>query len=320
MKLFVFEHLCGGGMRGEPIPPELCEQGRAMLTTVAEDMAALGLDVFTLGDPRVALPVTGVEVRSITNVDWDFDTAVRDADQVLIIAPECDNLLVDWLARVEAIGKPTLNCSIETSRMFGDKWATFKHMIRAGIPTPRTWLIDDAAAALAEHGELLIKPRYGAGCEETRVVRDASQLPAGDGWIAQPYGRGVAASCHAIGSHILPAGLQHVTANDELRYEGGTVPLDESLQHRARQLTQGVVQGAPGINGYVGVDLILGERPEDDVVIEINPRLSMSYIGLSALCQGNLAAAFFDTDVSLHWDTAPVTFDTAGRIAVKSQP
>ncbi|HEV3003063.1 MAG TPA: ATP-grasp domain-containing protein, partial [Pirellulales bacterium] len=45
--------------------------------------------------------------------------------------------------------------------------------------------------------------------------------------------------------------------------------------------------------GYLGVDLVLGgpDDGSDDVVIEINPRLTTSYIGLRAACRENLAAA-----------------------------
>jgi hypothetical protein len=40
------------------------------------------------------------------------------------------------------------------------------------------------------------------------------------------------------------------------------------------------------LTGYVGVDVILGV--ESDQVIEINPRLTTSYVGLRALAADNL--------------------------------
>jgi predicted ATP-grasp superfamily ATP-dependent carboligase len=39
------------------------------------------------------------------------------------------------------------------------------------------------------------------------------------------------------------------------------------------------------------VDVILGDGPAGDVVVEINPRLTTSYVGLRALAVDNLVAA-----------------------------
>ena len=48
----------------------------------------------------------------------------------------------------------------------------------------------------------------------------------------------------------------------------------------------------PPTVGYVGMDMILGpEGPESDVVLELNPRLTTSYLGLRQLARANLAAA-----------------------------
>ena len=52
----------------------------------------------------------------------------------------------------------------------------------------------------------------------------------------------------------------------------------------------------------------------DDRVIEINPRLTVSYIGLRALCRTNLAAAIVDHEAPLRFVARPVGFDAIGRI------
>ena len=46
----------------------------------------------------------------------------------------------------------------------------------------------------------------------------------------------------------------------------------------------------PGLSGYVGVDVVLGNDGRD-WAIEINPRLTTSYVGLRALAGFNLAEA-----------------------------
>jgi predicted ATP-grasp superfamily ATP-dependent carboligase len=70
--------------------------------------------------------------------------------------------------------------------------------------------------------------------------------------------------------------------------------------------------------GYVGVDLVLGEADDgkDDVVIEVNPRLTTSYVGLRRLVCGNLAAAMLAAargqPVALSFAAGRVVFDADG--------
>jgi predicted ATP-grasp superfamily ATP-dependent carboligase len=77
----------------------------------------------------------------------------------------------------------------------------------------------------------------------------------------------------------------------------------------------------PPCTGYVGVDLILGGDPDghEDAVIEINPRLTTSYVGLRAVAEQNLAEQMLRV---AHGATAEVTFknravqfDTIGTVS-----
>ncbi|HZN36170.1 MAG TPA: ATP-grasp domain-containing protein, partial [Pirellulaceae bacterium] len=72
---------------------------------------------------------------------------------------------------------------------------------------------------------------------------------------------------------------------------GGRLPLSEALSARARRLAEAAVSALPPATGYVGVDVILGAAGNGDRVIEINPRLTTSYVGLRAFAKCNLAAA-----------------------------
>ncbi len=52
----------------------------------------------------------------------------------------------------------------------------------------------------------------------------------------------------------------------------------------------------PTVRGFVGLDLLLGDCVSEDCVIEINPRLTTSYVGLRRMIHGNLAARLFDLE------------------------
>ena len=59
----------------------------------------------------------------------------------------------------------------------------------------------------------------------------------------------------------------------------------------ACELGQRAVALVPGMQGYVGVDLVFGE--ETCWLIEINPRVTTSYVGLRRVVGINMAAAIW---------------------------
>jgi hypothetical protein len=77
----------------------------------------------------------------------------------------------------------------------------------------------------------------------------------------------------------------------------------------------------PPATGYVGVDLVLGRDPHggEDAVIEINPRLTTSYVGLRAATEGNLAEAMYQQsrgkDAAISFDPRPLEFDAEGNVS-----
>ena len=108
-------------------------------------------------------------------------------------------------------------------------------------------------------------------------------------------------------------------------YRGGQLPLPPPLDARARRLGLAVAATlgrgtSRGPLGWMGIDLVLGSDPAgaDDVVIEINPRLTTSYLGLRRLARGNLAAALLAVahgePARLSFHTEPLQFAPDGRV------
>ena len=89
----------------------------------------------------------------------------------------------------------------------------------------------------------------------------------------------------------LLAGEQRLSTDGRFHYLGGSLPLPTDLSDRCFRLAWQALNTIPGLRGYVGVDLVLGEAADgsEDWLIEINPRLTTSYVGLRALALTNLA-------------------------------
>jgi predicted ATP-grasp superfamily ATP-dependent carboligase len=179
---------------------------------------------------------------------------------------------------------------------------------------------------------VVLKPRDGAGSQATRRIDDAAawqrdydvtvaEMPGRD-FLVQKFQAGLACSvAFLVGrkqSIPLPPAQQVLSTDGRFQYQGGRLPLLPSQAERAVSLAARAVDGVDGLEGYIGVDLVLGDDGHD-VAIEINPRLTTSYIGLRSLCRENLAAVWMRTldgesDIELAWLPGSIAFSANGRV------
>jgi predicted ATP-grasp superfamily ATP-dependent carboligase len=344
MRVFIYEYTCAT----ETVSPagSLHTEGRAMLSAALEDFGRLpGVEVVTLvRDPGLPLP----ECVAVRLAGAEEETSFRDltaaADYSLIIAPEFDDLLASRCRRVEESGR-LLSPSSAAVAVAADKLALARLLHKHGVSTPPCVLLAAGGQTLPPGSlpftfPLVYKPRYGAGSQATFLVGAPDDLPrcvaqavregqAGDA-VLQPFVPGQAASvAFLVGPAqclaLLPA-TQVVSQDGRFRYEGGEVPLPAGLARRAVELGRRAVAPVPGLCGYVGVDLILGEASDgsQDRVLEINPRLTTSYVGLRALAVTNLAEAMWRVAVGeeikeVEWRAGSVRFWADGHVSLSSR-
>lgn len=326
MRIFVFESLSAGPLEAaasETPCDSLLREGRAMLDALAGDLAAVsGIEVQTL------LDVPRDESAAASDRLAAFDRLAADCDATIVIAPEIGGELTRWRRRVRAVGRRSLGPSIEAVELLSDKHRTAELLRSRGVPACRGVRIKpgpiDRAAMVGLSFPAVVKPIDGAGSLGVRLLRSAEELsPSGIPRRLEAFAPGIAASvavlCGPHGRCVLPACSQRLTDDGQFRYLGGSTPLALPLDLRARALAERAVAAITGLSGYVGVDLVLGDDPAgaDDMVIEINPRLTTSYVGLRRLATSNLAAAMLDIAAgrsvsALRFHDGKVEFDSDG--------
>jgi tyramine---L-glutamate ligase len=282
-------------------------EGRAMLAAALADFARLpGVEATTLLAPAAAdwaPPGVAVHVAGCPEEESTFRRLAAAADWTLVVAPECGGLLEERCRWVEASGGRLLGPSAAAVRLTADKEALAGRLRARGVPTPPCRPAQASGHAIPA----VCKPRDGAGSQATFLVHDERELEKAitearaEGWagelIVQPYVPGAAASVAFFigpGRRLpLPAAAQDLSADGRFWYRGGRLPLPADLADRAARLAARAVDGVEGLFGYVGVDVVLGAAADGagDAVIEINPRLTTSYVGLRALARFNLAGA-----------------------------
>jgi hypothetical protein len=248
--------------------------------------------------------VAGVEVITVLNEGLNepaaFRAAAAEADYALVIAPEFDRILETRCRWAVEAGATLLGPSPESVALTADKLALARHFERCGAPTPETVAARDYS--LPNYPTpFVLKLRYGAGSQEMLVCTDpatASDVAYEAGgvgeFVLQPLIIGLPASVSfLIGggrTYVLPPAEQFVSMAGNFRYLGGRSPLPQPLADRAVRIARQAIGCVLGLNGYVGADVILGSAPNGshDFAIEINPRLTTSYVGLRALTNDNL--------------------------------
>src|SRR5262245_6705904 len=310
MRVFVYEHLCAGGLAGQAGAEALRAEGWAMLAAVAADFGRLaGVQTLTLLDASWGRGLPGTTCRRARaggREDAFAELAAR-ADGTLVIAPESDGALLALCRRVEEVGGRLLGPSPAAVRRAGDKWELNKHLRDRGVPTPGCVRYRAGRAVPAALLPAVLKPRDGAGSQATFLVpapdaladclRQGYAARPGAEFLLQRHVPGKAASvAFLVGPRSclpLPPAAQHLSADGRFRYLGGRVPLQGGLAGRAARLGRRAVAAVEGLCGFVGVDLVLGAAPDgsQDWVIEVNPRLTTSYVGLRRLTAANLMQA-----------------------------
>ena len=163
-----------------------------------------------------------------------------------------------------------------------------------------------SASGSGKSVNVTLKRRDGAGCADMKVFADSRRLTewlktsesqdlAGEEWIIQPWLPGRPASLALIADDdtwtVLGAVEQQIELDFEsincgyspVSYLGGAGPLQgvsiEQLEHLSMRVRDSLPSGA---RGWIGIDFSIPDAmqsSQDLVVIEINPRLTTSYLG-----------------------------------------
>jgi hypothetical protein len=245
---------------------------------------------------------------------WLFEEFARRSERTFVIAPESDGLLLARRKLVELAGGHFLGHSADAIALCSDKLAFCEHLTRHDLPTIATQILDPSATSSPFAFPLVVKPRDGAGSQETYLIRDSEQFATlratlaaifgsnGRQAIVQPYVAGGTLSVAAIadgGSNsvdVFPVGRQHLSDEGRFHYQGGTIPSPVPNPKAADRLVRDVCHSIPGLAGYIGFDLILTPDARRLVVVEANPRLTTAYLGYRALAKENLAFRMLHTN------------------------
>lgn len=368
------------GVPSGQVPASLLAEGRAMLSALAADFAALdGVDLLLVQDTRLAIALPPrATTRLVSDVVEErkvFASLARQADATLVVAPELNNQLATRCQMVLEAGGRLLGPSLGVVRLASDKQVTAEHLRSRGIPVPEGRPLEpDEPIPAGFPRPAVVKPRFGAGSCGVALLGSGGDVAGHDTLGRQRASKSSESSDPARLTHdelpgrrrleryvpglavsvalicgpntcvALPPCAQRLGAPGGFTYLGGRLPLEPELVQRAIGLGSRVVAALPERLGYVGIDMVLAEdraalgpmvangkqavaaehdrhaASGGDVVIEVNPRITTSYVGLrAAVSPGvNLAetmlGAWLGGVPEVRFDPYPVAFCSDGRV------
>ena len=337
-RIFIFEFVSGGGFNKVKIPISLFCEGYGMLRSIIMDFKSLNFEISTMLDYRISLLSTFLPVddlyiiRNLDNFFKKFKTKVKESEYTFIIAPESSNILYKLTKMVKKSNRILLSTNLEGVKLGMSKLNTYLFFVGNKTTAPKTYSIPmrkkklDLDFVIQKFNILkkpvVIKPEDGVGAESIYYFETQYQIKHffqefkhkieyGRKYIIQEFIEGTDLSASLIGIPyindsqiknplLLSINSQNIdikNSNNDSEYFGGCTPVEnyKKTKNNLSLLLDNI--NFSEFSGYFGIDFI---RTTDSKLyfIEINPRLTTSYIGIRNVINQNPAKLILDSKLN----------------------
>ncbi|WP_238524361.1 ATP-grasp domain-containing protein [Methylotenera mobilis] len=306
-------------MGTEALPESLVNEGSLMRDALLRNLTEMSqFEIVTLHDARLTPSPLANHSIAVESGQFNriFAETLPSVELVWLIAPESNGVLLELSELCYAShdkGALFLGCGFDATLIGTSKTLCFEALRDANIYTLPVYAGEDLVAGKCEQlstehvSTWVAKPEDGAGCEGINLFDSIDDLThwvkQGERYLtylAQPYQAGVAASfsmlCRNGKAWLLSCNEQHITRDgNHFKLSGITINGMSAYWQRFETIARKVAKMLPDALGYVGVDVIVDTEHDHKIyVIEINPRLTTSYVGLEQALDYNPAKLIMD--------------------------
>jgi predicted ATP-grasp superfamily ATP-dependent carboligase len=304
MHHFLFEFITGGGLSGRDLPESLLNEGKIMLQTLLKELHQAGeLKVSMSRDIRIDSFDDNTEQYLVAALALEevLPKWIKMSDVAWLIAPETGNALYFLAELFSEYGNIYIGSKPDTIKICTSKLLTTNLLAKADISVIETKRINEPVVASSTGW--IVKPDDGVGSENCFFIKSENELSEiidkykDTNMIMQPYLEGLSLSMSLL---VFDNQVRLLACNKQyIEIIEGSVTLtaigvNECLlyQDKMLALAQKIVTTISGFAGYIGVDLILSDNKL--FVVDINPRFTTAYAGISESLGCNVTAKILD--------------------------
>lgn len=279
---------------------DLVVEGFSMAYTAAKVLKEAGADVYiTLNSifENISSPFKMIVVKDYEDYLGVLEKHASLVDYVILIAPPKELIELAKIVKDKVLG-PTCNCI----QLFSNKKNTFLFLKEHDVLVPKTVFLRKESTINVRY-PVIVKPIDMAGSAGITLAKSHEQLKYAidyafqntflDEVAIQEYLVGIHASISVIsnGQEIIFLSnniqLINMDSRGHLKYYGGITPLkNKGLHKKSMDLVYKIVKICKGLKGYFGLDLVwVNWKP---YIVEINPRLTTSFLGLAEIFGADL--------------------------------
>lgn len=307
MHHFLFEFITGGGLSGQPLSETLIGEGEIMVQTLLSELNEEGYtDISLTRDSRLSLIENKSEQYVVDEkIEEKLPGFIKVSDVSWLIAPETDNYLSEYAELFIKYGKLFIGSSPDAIKIATSKLVTNKKLLAAGINVVETRLLSEEVPK-SESG-WVVKPDDGVGGEGAFVINDESKIykllkeEGSDNLIIQPYieGKHMSMSLLVFNGEVrlLACNKQYMDIKNNT-FKLKAIGVNECLSFKVEMLAlaKNIISVISGFAGYIGIDLIA--KDGELYVLEINPRFTTAYAGISESIGCNVTTKILDAFLS----------------------
>ena len=306
MKYFIFEFITGGGLIGESLSNSLVGEGSHMLQTLIDELnACCDAELIITRDHRVEPFKGNVTQHVIDNSHQKIlINHIMESDVSWLIAPETNNYLYNLSELFIKNAKIYVGSDLKAVELASSKYKTNKTLMSEKICVPETVILGDDIPD-SDLG-WVVKPDDGVGAQDCCYFKSKYEIQDfftknNDNYVVQPYlvGENVSISVLVYKNRVklLACNKLEAKIKNKLIYLDSII-VNEYLSYKEemRELAENVVRCMPGLSGYIGIDLIRSN--EKLSVIDINPRITTSLVGISKSLGFNVTEKILKTFLS----------------------
>ena len=282
-KILIYEYITGGGLINEDLTSDLMHEATLMTKSLySSGENSRYFDCDHLLDYRLKDLYKDNSIIIRKKDDLYNTNLLRNYNYVLPVIPESNLKLYDYAKYLEANKINMLLSDSKTIKICSDKYEFYKFIRNNKLNTIKTYL---KYTENMNGRKFVIKDRYGVGCSYVKITKDINKLRTiNSNNIIQDYIVGQDYSVSVFftreGFKLLTINKQciRINQNDQIYLFGIMINIKHDCYIKIISIISKIKNIFPGLRGFVGIDLLINNK--EIFIIEINPRLTTSFVGV----------------------------------------